>query len=99
MITGLNPFVTNSDVARSWFAALFDEHMGNLTDTTPSEDELENYANDADDILRILRKQVKNMIAEVADLIYAGRIPAEIRSEIEKNSPWHATTRKGKKLK
>lgn len=63
----------DADVDRTWVAVLSNEQIDNLMHTKPSEEELANFSNDADVIIKIARNKVKDLMAEEVNRIYAKR--------------------------
>lgn len=48
----------------------------------PSENKFENYENDAEVMMNIARSEIKSLITENVDLIYAERTETETQSQI-----------------
>lgn len=83
MKNGLDPTETSADVERASLAAQSGEKINHLMHITPSENDFENYGNDADVVMNIARSEIKGLESEEADRVYAGRTPLEVRTQIE----------------
>lgn len=74
---------TNADVDNVWVAALSNEQVDDSMPTNPSEEERDNYGNDADVVMTIARSDVNGLIAEKGDFTYAERTQAKFVTQIE----------------
>lgn len=60
----MNPVKTNAVVKRALVIPALHERIDSRVHTKPSEDKRRSYDNDADIIMTIAKKKIKNMIAE-----------------------------------
>lgn len=64
MNIGTNYIATDADVEQAWVAALSDEHMNDLMQTTPSKNECVDYGSDGNIIMKIAGSEIKGLFAE-----------------------------------
>lgn len=81
---GTNPIETDPEFERASVAALSDENINNPMHSTPSENSLENYENDANVMETIAKTEIKEMVAEESNRNYAERTQAKVQTKIEK---------------
>lgn len=82
----MNNISTDNNVERPWDVASFEHPVEDPMHTFPSDSAPITAGNDAYKIVQIVRKEMKDLIAQRFDRVYAERFQAEVHTQIEKTT-------------